>query len=722
MRIGLLTLIFSLLIQLSLHATEGMWIPLLLSQLNEAEMQSMGMKMTAEDVYSVNKGSLKDAIVHFGGFCTGEVISASGLVLTNHHCGYGQIQRHSTLAHNYLEEGFWAENHAAELPNPGLFVTFIKRIEDVSEKLLSGISPELDAVKRQSLIDQRIAELKQNYSLGPFQDVIIRPFYHGNQYFLFLTETYKDVRLVGAPPSSIGKFGADTDNWEWPRHTGDFALFRIYASPDNKPAEYAPDNVPYTPVHHLPISLDGVAPQDFTLVFGFPGRTDQYLPAIAMDQRVNTINPIRIGIRDRSLAILDQAMRHNPEDRIRYASKQARIANSWKKWKGESQGVRATNGLERKKQLEMEFMKKVEAEPRWHKAYGSILRGFDHLYRQLEPLAISRNYVIETFWYNIELFQLVNRLRRLTEQVKSTDSAVRENALARIQSTMESFYKDYNAEVDQQIAAAVLPLYYDGVQEAHLPPYAKDEVEFSGGKLNLLVQALYDKSFLTKPKVAQKILTETPLGFVEQLEGDYAFQYVDAIMSFSEEKIFSPYNKINEQINDLQRRYMEGLMTVFADRRFYPDANGTMRVSYGKVEGYSVGDSLHYDYQTYLSGVIAKYRPGDYEFDVPDRLLELYKEKDYGLYATADGRLPVCFLGSNHTTGGNSGSPAIDAHGNLVGLNFDRTWHGTMSDINYDPRICRNIMVDARYILFIIDKFAGADHLIKEMSLVHPKK
>lgn len=722
MRYYLLTTLFSFCISLSLYAGEGMWLPLLLQQLNEAEMQSMGMKMTAEDIYSVNQGSLKDAIVHFGGFCTGEVISADGLILTNHHCGYGQIQSHSSIEDNYLEDGFWAMDKSEELANPGLFVTFIVSIEDVTEQILADVDDKLAPRERQSKIDKNLEAFKSNYATESYQDLLIRSFFHGNQYFLFVTETYNDIRLVGAPPSSIGKFGADTDNWEWPRHTGDFSLFRIYAGKDNKPADFSTDNVPFKPRHHLPVSMDGVAADDFTLVFGFPGRTDEYLPAVAMEQRVNVLNPIRIGIRDKSLAILDEAMRNNPEARIQYASKQARIANGWKKWIGESQGIKATDGISRRKEMETEFNTLVKANAEWQRPYGNILSQFDRLYQKIQPYAESRDYINEIMYRNVELFQLTATLRRIVRIYDNNGMSGLEERLPRVKSYLESFYKNYNAEIDQQIAESLLAVYYSDVTAAHQAPYATDQLEFAGDNVEVLAQTIYKQSFLTKSELALQIINENPEGFIQQLKGDYAYQLVTNILKFSNEEVFDKYNSSLRRIEQMQRKYMAALMEVFPDRRFYPDANSTMRVTYGKVDGYSVGDTLNFDFSTYLDGVIEKYVPGDYEFDVPEKLRELHENKDYGPYTDEAGRVPVCFLGSNHTTGGNSGSPAIDAHGNLIGLNFDRTWHGTMSDINYDASICRNIMVDARYILFIIDKFAGASHLVEEMTLVHPKQ
>ncbi|MEO0725004.1 MAG: S46 family peptidase [Bacteroidota bacterium] len=706
---------------LTIFAGEGMWLPLLLSELNESEMRAMGMKMTAEDIYSINKGSLKDAIVHFGGFCTGEVISSEGLVLTNHHCGYGQIQSHSSLENNYLEDGFWAMDKSEELSNPGLFVTFIVRIEDITEKVLGVLSDDMSEADREGALSKIYEQIKAGTPIEEYQDIRIRPFFHGNQYFLFVTETYNDVRLVGAPPSSIGKFGADTDNWEWPRHTGDFSLFRIYTGPDGKPAEYSEDNIPMKPRYHLPVSLDGVAEGDFTLVFGFPGRTDEYLPSVAIQQRVEMLNPTRVQIRDRSLKILDQAMRKDPSARIQYASKQSRIANAWKKWKGESQGIEAVDGIGKRKMMEQEFTAALEANSDFPAEYSKLLPQFEQLYSKIAEFAYSRAVIEEIVYRNVELFRLTTTLKRYVNILDNNGEEALKERLPRLTSYLEGYYKDYNADIDQEIATAVLKYYYKGMPTGRTAPFAADQFEYAGNDMDVLVNKIYSSSYLTKGDRVLNALAKNPVGFIQQVKGDYAYQYIQEILTFSEGAVFDPYREVMDEINQVQRQYMAALMEVFPDRRFYPDANSTMRVTYGKVEGYTWNEEQTFDYSTYLDGVIDKYVPGDYEFDVPEKLRTLHSEKDYGQYADQEGRLPVCFLGSNHTTGGNSGSPAIDASGNLVGLNFDRTWHSTMSDVNYDPSICRNIMVDARYILFIIDKFAGAGHLVEEMTLVNPK-
>ena len=718
----LLFTLFLLSSTITLRAGEGMWLPQLLQALNEGEMQTMGMKLTAEQVYSVNQGSLKDAIVHFGGFCTSEVISDQGLLLTNHHCGYGQIQSHTSLENNYIKNGFWAKNLNQELANPGLFARFIVRIDDVTEAMLAGVNDDMSNKERQSQIDKNMAALKEKSTLGEFEELMIRPFYHGNQYFSFTTVTYNDVRLVGAPPEMIGKFGADTDNWEWPRHTGDFALFRIYAGPNNEPAEYSENNKPYNPKHFLPISLDGVEEGDFTLIFGFPGRTNQYLPGVAVEQLVETVNPARIAIRDAALKILDAEMRKDEKVKIQYASKFARVANYWKKWIGENQGLISTNALTKKATLEKEFTKKLNTNLTLKGKYGDILPAFEEKYKMLEPYVLSTNYYNEIMGRNIEAMRIITYMRRLVSAHEKNGKEGYDKYKERLSSPMESFYKNYSPKIDKQVFARLTEMYgnADGAKEiaASMQNYLMSN---RISNYNQLADKVFAKSMVLDKNTVLQTINQSPEEAIKKIKADPLYQFATEISDTYQEKIANRYRVINGEIADLQRRYMAGLMETFPDRRFWPDANSTMRVTYGKVQGYQPRDGITYNPLTTLDGVMAKYQPGDYEFDVPEKLRELNASRDYGDYATADGKMPVCFLGSNHTTGGNSGSPAIDANGNLVGLNFDRVWEGTMSDINYDPSICRNIMVDARYILFIIDKYAGAGHLVKEMKLVHPR-
>ena len=716
----LFTLCFIFILKIS-YAGEGMWLPQLLKALNEGDMQTMGMKMSAEDIYSVNQGSLKDAIVHFNGGCTSEIISAEGLLLTNHHCGYGQIQSHSSVQNNLLKNGFWAKSKKHELPNDNLEVTFIVRIEDVSKMVLEGVTNKMNTKERQSLIDKNIASYKQRMRPLKHEEIQIKPFFKGNQYFMFVTMTYTDVRLVGAPPESIGKFGSDTDNWVFPRHTGDFSLFRIYAGTDNMPADYSIDNVPFKPKHFLPISLDGVAEGDFTLVFGYPGRTNQYLPSSAVAQTLNVLNPAKISIRDKALKIVDAGMRSDETIRLQYASKFARIANYWKKWIGENQGLKKSDAMGRKHKYEQDFMTRLGADKAMQTKYGSLLGDFEKLYEEIEPYALTRDYYNEIVRRNIEIMTVANYMNRLKDLYANNGATGYNGFKARLEPFLDNFYKNYRPEIDQKVFASLMEMYVDaeiieGVK-GDLATMAKKH-----GGFDDYSKSLYESSFVPNKNEMFKLLSADPKMAIESMEKDPFVQLAKQLSDAYDLNVSKEYNNLNTQINDLMRIYMEGQMKVFTEKKFFPDANSTMRVSYGKVAGYSPRDAVTYNPVSYLDGAIEKYVPGDYEFDIPKKLLELYESKDYGQYADSNGKVPICFLGTNHTTGGNSGSPVIDAHGNLIGLNFDRVWEGTMSDINYDASICRNIMVDARYILFIVDKFAGATHLIEEMKLVHPKK
>ena len=705
------------------RANEGMWLPLLLQSLNVADMQALGMKLTAEDIYSVNEGSLKDAIVHFGGFCTGEIISDRGLLLTNHHCGYGAIADHSTVADNILEDGWYAPNPAAEKSNPGLYVSFIERIVDVSAEVLRDVTPEMDEATRAKVIQANSLRFRATYDLGPYEELTVKAFYDGNQYYAFVTKRYNDVRLVGTPPGSIGKFGADTDNWEWPRHTGDFSLFRVYTAPDGSPAEYSPENVPLKPRRHLEISLAGTEPGDFSMIFGFPGKTDQYLAASAMAQRTRVVNPIRIGMRDLSLAVIDSAMRADAQTKIDYASKQARIANAWKKWRGESEGIEASNGIAKRNGAEYDFMRLLkkpvlnaaEVSPEQRRRYMKILPSLDSLVRLSEPFAITNAYVGELN-YNVDLFRFANVVAGQLRQYDADVPEVFAERAPRIAEYLGSNYSGYDAAVDERVCAALLERFVAEADSLHVSAYVRDRVR-EAGSATALVRQVFGGSYFTQPEELIRLLAADPSGFAEAIQRDSAFLLVRALNGFHEEEVLSRYNFYQEAMEPLQRQYMRALMEVYPARTFYPDANSTMRVSYGKFEGFTDLDGEEFAFSTDLDGVVPKYQPGDYEFDLPARLLALHEAKDYGRYGDGDGHMPVCVLGSNHTTGGNSGSPALDAHGRLVGINFDRTWQSTMSDINYDPTICRNIMVDIRYVLWLIDKLGQAPHLVAEMDI-----
>lgn len=695
------------------QAQGGMWIPSLLEGVNETEMQNLGMKMTAKDIYDVNNSSLKDAIVHFNGGCTAEIISSQGLLLTNHHCGYGQIQAHSSVDNDYLQDGFWAMNRSEELKNPGMYVTFINRIDDVTALVLEGVLESMDLRAQQSLIDKNIAKVTKNVAKEAWQEANVKSFYKGNQYILFVTEKYTDIRLVGAPPTSIGKFGSDTDNWMWPRHTGDFSMFRIYADKNNRPATYSVDNVPYTPKHFLPVSLDGVAENDFTLVFGFPGRTNEYLPAVAIDQIVNTLNPVKIDIRANALKIVDGFMRSDKSIKIKYASKYASIANYWKKWIGENQGIEKSNAIAQKVALETEFSKRVAKKDLT--GYSALLSDFETLYAEVEKVALARDYWVEVVYRNVELLNASFKLYQLENAYTRGGEAGFNKSRTATLNRFKGFYKNYSPKVDKPVFARLVQMYKEGIPTEFLNDVLKN------GDVAAMAEDIYANSALVSLSKMEALLNGSPAEVIAKLNADSGYKVGKALSADFYNVMNPKYNEVNLKIAAVQKKYMKALRALFPNKRFFPDANSTLRVTYGQVKGYNPVDGVSYGNTTYLGGVMEKFVPGDYEFDVPQKLQELYTSKNFGQYAE-NGKMPVCFIGTNHTTGGNSGSPAIDAYGNLIGLNFDRVWEGTMSDLNYDADICRNIMVDVRYILFIVDKFAGATHLIDEMKLVHPKE
>ena len=706
--------IFLLLFVMQAQAQQGgMWIPSLLKGMNEKEMKSLGMKMSAEDIYSVNKSSLMDAVPHFNGGCTSEVISAKGLLLTNHHCGYSQIQSHSTLENDYLTDGFWAMKMEDELPNKNLNVTFIVRIEDVTTKVLEGTMTITSETEKQKKIQQNISALSNSLPKEKWQENKIRTFFEGNQYMLFVTETFNDIRLVGAPPTSIGKFGSDTDNWVWPRHTGDFALFRIYADKNNRPADYSKDNVPYTPKHFLPISLDGVAQDDFTLVFGFPGKTTEYLPAIAIEQIVNDLNPARIGIREEALKVQDGFMRKDQAIKIQYASKYASVANYWKKWIGETQGIKKSNAIAIKRNEEKLFQQKVIKAGR-QSEYGNLLSDFDKYYTEIAPYALSRDYFLEVALRNTELLTVAFKVYQLEQALDSKGEQSFLDRRDNMVKDMSGFYKNFNSQVDEKVFEQLISIYSTKSPQQFLPTTLKNV------NASKMTADIYKNSKLTSYEGFKELLSGDVKTVIANIKKDPAMKLINEMAKVYFDEVAPKYEELNTEITALQREYMKAQLELNKDSRIFPDANSTLRVTYGKVQGYAPKDATLYTPVTYLEGVMEKYIPGDYEFDVPSKLVELYNNKDYGPYGE-NGKMPVNFIGTNHTTGGNSGSPAIDAKGNLIGLNFDRVWEGTMSDIYYDPAICRNIMVDIRYVLFIIDKYAGAQNIINELKLVHPK-
>lgn len=693
-------------------ATEGMWIPLFLKKLNESQMQSLGMRITAEDIYSVNRSSIKDAVVLFGGGCTGEVVSPEGLLLTNHHCGYSQIAAHSTLENNILENGFYARNRSEELVNPSLSVTFIKRIEEVTDQVLKGVKPSMSAEERDKKIRQNIERVKKTARIEPWQNVELKSFFKDNRYFLFVRETFNDVRLVGCPPASVGKFGAETDNWVWPRHTGDFSVFRIYADSNNRPADPSPDNVPYRPDHYLPVSLDGFQEGDFTLVFGFPGTTNEYLPGIALEQTM-VRNPVKVGLRDIALQSWGEAMAANDTVKLQYANRYVSAANAWKKWQGESLGLARTGAVAKKDAYQAAFLDSLAAHPQWQQVYGHLLPELEATYREMLPYGIAYDATSEYNYLSdgCALMGILARYRSMLAQGK-VDPAQVETLLRQGKERIEK----HRVAIDGKTFAPLTRFYCREMPEDLLPETVKQAVEAFGGDFSALGKHLYASPLFT-PKGLEEVFALRQREAVDKiLDQDDAYRFFRSIVENYAQAVYPKYAALNGRINDRMRDYMKAQMEVFSDRAFFPDANMTLRASYGQVRGMQARDGLAYLPQTFLEGVMEKYVPGDREFDLPEKLIELYRTKDYGPYAQ-DGRMPVCFIATNHTSGGNSGSPAINADGELIGLNFDRLWEGTMSDLNYDPSICRNIMVDIRYVLFLIDKLGGAGYLVDEMTL-----
>ncbi|MFT4678930.1 MAG: hypothetical protein ACI84C_000896 [Flavobacteriales bacterium] len=694
----------------SARATEGMWIPTLLKVV-EGDMQSMGMVLTAEDIYSINQSSLKDAIVHFGGGCTSEIISNQGLLLTNHHCGFSQIQSHSSVEHDYLTDGFWAMSMAEELANPGLTATLIVRIEDVTAFIENGITADMDLAKQAELRKANQEEIIAKAIEDNGYDAFVKAFNYGNAHYMIVTKTYKDVRLVGAPPSSVGKFGGDTDNWVWPRHTGDFSMFRIYAGADNEPAEYDESNKPYEPKEFLRVSMDGVEDGDFTMVYGFPGSTQQHLTSPAVDYVMNKANPMRIHMRETSLSIIDAAMKSSDEIRIQYAAKQSRISNAYKKWIGQNDGLIELRALDKKKADEAKLRSMTDAN-------GELLDDFDALYKEIEKYSFGRDLLIEYFYYGPEILDLASSFQRFAKGYqKNSEDGELDAARERLIATVNAHFKDYDLPTDKLIFESLTSLYRGYIDPSFSPAsLSKIEGKFKGN-MKAYTEYMYGKSvFSSKEKALALANAYSPKG-MKKLAKDPAYVLMDEVYGGYFSNIRPEYGRLNAAIDDNMKSYVNALAQSFPERTFWADANSTLRLTYGKAEGSAPRDGMEYKFYTTTDGILQKYKPGHRDFDLPERLIELIEKEDFGPYAK-DGEMRVCFTGSNHTTGGNSGSPVLDKNGYLIGLNFDRSWESTMSDIMFAPERCRNIMVDIRYVLFIVDKYAGAGHLVDEMTLV----
>jgi len=690
---------------ISAKADEGMWLPSLISQ-RIADMQEKGFRLSADDIYSINQASLKDAVVLFGRGCTGELISPEGLLLTNHHCGYGQIQKHSSVEHDYLKDGFWAMSREEELPNPGLSVSFLERMEDVTDTILKGYEEGMDEEQRVEIVKKNsealIAEVTKE---GKGLRATVEALYYGNQYFLFLYRQYEDVRLVGAPPSSIGKFGGDTDNWMWPRHTGDFSMFRIYADKDNNPAPYSEDNVPYKPKKYFRISTKGVQEGDFTFIYGFPGRTQEYIHSEGVRYIEEIGDPHKIHLRTLRLDIMNRYQAESQKVRIQYSSKNANVSNAWKKWQGEVKGIKKMNTVQTKRDFEKAF-------DRWAHGgeFDGVISRIEEIYKELEPYQFATDYYSETV-RTVEIANFAMSIARLFIQEDSTTvfDAVQAARLA------ESFYKDWYLPIDKESFIAVMNEYERNVPADFKPEYYKSRMA-SYGSVEAWAEDIFTNSLFIDP---EKVKTLTPEDR-DAVMTDPATEFFNEFLKWYYNDILPVTTRLNQDLQLAYRDYMRGQMVYCRTQRimkdFYPDANLTLRVAYGHIKGYSPADGVYYTPSSTIKGIMEKDNPEIFDYNIPQRLRDIYATKDYGRWADASGEVPVCFIATNHTTGGNSGSPVINADGDLIGLNFDRVWEGTMSDIVFDPEICRNIALDIRYVLFTIDKIGEADYLLDEMT------
>ena len=713
------TLLLSVLLTSSLIADEGMWIPLLIEKYNIKLMQEKGFKLSSEDIYSVNKACMKDAVLSFGGGCTGEIISGEGLLITNHHCGYGQIQEHSSLENDYLRNGFWAMSRQEELTNPGLTVTILKRMEDVTSAVLNGVTDDMAQPERENLISSNINEIQKKAVEGTGYRASVRPFYMGNQYFLFVNETFRDIRLVGAPPSAIGKFGGETDNWIWPRHTGDFSIFRIYADKNNQPAEFSKDNVPYKPAYFFPISIKGVKEGDFTMVFGYPGSTSEYVPSYHIDMVKNYINPKIIDIRTKKIEIMEAAMNTDPLIRIQYSAKKSGIANSWKKYQGEILGLNKMNTIEKKKEFESQFTKWVEGDVAREAKYGNVLPSYKELYASLKDYTLVNNYTNEVFGSaGAEVFSLARSIKSLVDLTETNSSPdIINKTKTNLLVSSKEFFKDYNRETDRKLFIAVMIMYGENLDQKWLVPEYVEFKKSCKGDFTAAANKLYSKSVFVDEAKFRTFVEGFDKSSVVKIRKDQFFILASDVSDFIGKNVRGELSRINSEIQKLNKIYMTAQLEFDKERVFYPDANSTLRVSYGKVMGYKSKDAVYLTHYTTLKGIMEKDNPEIFDYDVPDKLKELYSDRDFGRY-TQDGEVPVCFIANNHTTGGNSGSPVLNADGQLIGVNFDRAWEGVASDMAFNPEQSRNISLDIRYALFIIDKFAGAGYLLNEMKMV----
>ncbi len=697
-------------------ADEGMWLPSLVQKLNITEMQQMGFQLDANEIYSINSASLKDAVVAIDrGSCTAELISPDGLLLTNHHCGYGEIQSHSSVENDYLQDGFWAMSREEELPNPGKSVSFLVRIEDVTSRVLDELTPELNEKERNNKIYNLSRDIEKEAKGNTHYETYVRSFFNSNQFHLFVVETFNDIRLVGAPPQALGKFGGDTDNWMWPRHTADFALFRVYSGPDGKPAAFSEDNIPYKSKHFLPVSIKGVEEGDFAMVLGYPGSTDRYKTSYGVKYTMEVTNPVRIEVREEKLRIIDEFMGTSQKARIQYATKYARSSNYHKYSIGQNRGLDNLNVIEKKKNLEDEFSLWIDENNTRREKYGQALSLIEEAYTDV-TVDKAIEYIFESMIRGPEIFMFAYRVlpiyRMLAEDNISPEMS--EMVKIRLAEGMDSYFKDYDAETDMKIAAALMKLYAENIDPEYHPAFFAEVKRKYKGNFERYTERMFKRTLFTNEEDFRQFI-ENP--DIKTLKKDMAFQATRDIFDKLRE-----LNDLAEEKNALleegNRLFIAGLMEMQPDKKFYPDANSTLRLTYGQVSNYEPRDGVIYKYYTTTDGYLEKEIPGDDEFHVPARMKELLLNKDFGRYQNEKGELVACFISNNDITGGNSGSPVINANGELIGVAFDGNWEAMSGDIAFEPELQRCINVDIRFVLWVIDKYAGASHLIDEMQIV----
>jgi hypothetical protein len=712
----LLYFIVSVILIPQTKADEGMWLLPLIKKLNIKDMKKAGFKLSADDIYRINSSSIKDAVVIFGEGCTGEIISDQGLLLTNHHCGYSAIQQHSSVENNYLQDGFWAKNKSEEKPTPGLSVQFLERIEDVTEQIVPALKNITSEKERSEIIaklsDSIAQKAKNNVN---YIRAYVSSMFGGNDFYLLVYKIYSDVRMVGAPPSSIGKFGADTDNWMWPRHTGDFSIFRIYADTTGNPANYSDNNVPLRPKHHLPISLKGFKEGDFAMVIGFPGSTQRYMTSWEVDERISITNAVRIKIRGIRQELMKEDMLADPKINIQYATKYSRSSNYWKNSIGMNQALKKLNVIEQKRAQEAQFTRWTGNDSRRKELYGNALSLIESTVKAQAKNLYARLYLSESVTRGCEIVSLANNFAEFYDMLKNPDNQDIKDRIAQLEKLTENFFKNYSQPTDRKISTVMLKLYYDNVPQEGRPDIFNDIYNDYAGDFGKYVDDLFSKTFLLD-KEKLKAFFDNPAA--EALENDIAIKLARSITS----KIIE-FQKENED-NSLKyreghRKYVAGLREMYKGiRPVYPDANFSMRMTYGKISGYEPHDAGYFDYVTTSKGILEKENPENWEFVVPPKLKQLIVAKDFGAYAMKNGHLPVNFIFDGDITGGNSGSPVLNAKGELIGTAFDGNWEAMSGDIAFETNMQRCINLDIRYTLFVIDKYADAKYLIDEMTIV----